>query len=95
VGLSDLLEYFSKYGPAGVIIAILLFVIGVLYLQQVKNFKERLAEANERNKETTVRADRFENEVKALNDEIQKYLALGIAARTVMGDAANEMRRLP
>jgi hypothetical protein len=45
-------------------------------------------------KDANARADRFEAEVKALNDEIQKYLALGIAARAVMGEATNEMRRL-
>jgi uncharacterized protein YdcH (DUF465 family) len=83
VGLSDLLGFFSKYGLAGVFIAILLFAVGVMYLQLMQNLKDANA-----------RADRFEAEVKSLNDEIQKYLALGIAARTVMGEAANEMRRL-
>lgn len=83
MGLSDLLGFFSKYGLAGVFIAILLFAVGVMYLQLMQNLKDANA-----------RADRFEAEVKSLNDEIQKYLALGIAARTVMGEAANEMRRL-
>jgi uncharacterized protein YdcH (DUF465 family) len=83
VGLSTLLNFFSKYGLAGVFIAILLFAVGVMYLQLMQNLKDANA-----------RADRFEAEVKSLNDEIQKYLALGIAARTVMGEAANEMRKL-
>lgn len=83
MGLSTLLDFFSKYGLAGVFIAILLFAVGVMYLQLMQNLKDANA-----------RADRFEAEVKSLNDEIQKYLALGIAARTVMGEATNEMRRL-
>jgi uncharacterized protein YdcH (DUF465 family) len=83
VGLNTLLDFFSKYGLAGVFIAILLFAVGVLYRQLMQNLKDANA-----------RADRFEAEVKALNDEIQKYLALGIAARAVMGEATNEMRRL-
>lgn len=87
MGLKDLLDFFSRYGPAGVVIAILLFVVGALYLQNNKIYKERLDEANKR-------ADRFESEVKALNDEIQRYLLLGMTARNVMGDATNEMRKL-
>lgn len=83
MGLSNLLDFFSKYGLAGVFIAILLFAVGVMYRQLMKN----LVEAN-------ARADRFEAEVKSLNDQMQKYFALGIAARTVMSEAANEMKRL-
>jgi uncharacterized protein YdcH (DUF465 family) len=83
MGLSDLLGFFSKYGLAGVFIAVLLFAVGVMYLQLMKNLKDANA-----------RADRFEAEVKSLNDEIQKYLALGIAARSVMSDATTEIRRL-
>jgi uncharacterized protein YdcH (DUF465 family) len=83
VGLNDLLGFFSKYGLAGVFIAVLLFAVGVMYLQLMRNLKDANA-----------RADRFEAEVKSLNDEIQKYLALGIAARSVMSDATTEIRRL-
>jgi hypothetical protein len=83
MGLSDLLGFFSKYGLAGVFIAVLLFAVGVMYLQLMKNLKDANA-----------RADRFEAEVKSLNDEIQKYLALGIAARSVMSEATTEIRRL-
>jgi hypothetical protein len=83
VGLNDLLGFFSKYGLAGVFIAVLLFAVGVMYLQLIRNLKDANA-----------RADRFEAEVKSLNDEIQKYLALGIAARSVMSDATTEIRRL-
>lgn len=87
MGLKDLLDYFSKYGPAGLAFAILLFVIGALYLQIVKNYKERLEEANKR-------AERFEREVKELNDEIQKFFALGTRWQNTVGDATNEIRRL-
>lgn len=83
MGLNDLLGFFSKYGLAGVFIAILLFAVGVMYRQLMKN----LAEAN-------ARADRYEAEVKTLNDQMQKYFALGITARTVMSEAVNEMKRL-
>jgi uncharacterized membrane protein YkvI len=83
MGLKDLLDYFGKYGVAGVIIAVLLFAVGALYLQLLKNLKEANA-----------RADRFEAEVRALNDDIQKYFLLGITTRKVMGEATDEMRRL-
>jgi hypothetical protein len=83
MGLNDLLGFFSKYGLAGVFIAVLLFAVGVMYLQLIRNLKDANA-----------RADRFEAEVKSLNDEIQKYLALGIAARSVMSDATTEIRRM-
>jgi hypothetical protein len=83
MGLNDLLGFFSKYGLAGVFIAVLLFAVGVMYLQLMRNLKDANA-----------RADRFEAEVKSLNDEIQKYLALGIAARSVMSDATSEIRRM-
>jgi hypothetical protein len=83
VGLNDLLSFFSKYGLAGVVIAILLFAVGVMYLQQLKTLKE-----------ATARADRFEAEIKALNEELQRYLTLGFAVRSVMGEAAKEMRKL-
>ncbi len=87
MGLNDLLGVLKPYGPAGVVIAFLLFTVGALYLQNSKNYKERLEEANKR-------AERFESEVKALNNEIQKYLLLGMTARNVMGDATDEIRRL-
>ena len=83
MGLNDLLGFFSKYGLAGVFIAVLLFAVGVMYLQLMRNLKDANA-----------RADRFEAEVKSLNDEIQKYLTLGIAARSVMSEATTEIRRL-
>ena len=83
MGLNDLITAFSKFGPFGIIVAVLLFAVGALYLQLIKNLKDANA-----------RADRFETEVKALNDEIQKYLALGLSARRVMGEAADEMRRI-
>jgi hypothetical protein len=83
MGLGDLITTFSKFGPLGIVIAVLLFAIGVLYLQLIKNLKDANA-----------RADRFEAEVKALNDEIQKYLALGLTARRVMGEATDEIRRI-
>lgn len=87
MGLPELVNLFSKYGIAGVIIAVLLFALGALYLQNTKNYKERIDEANKR-------ADRFEAEVKTLNGAIEKYLLLGMSARNVMGEAADEMRRL-
>lgn len=83
MGLNTLLDFFSKYGLAGVFIAILLFAVGVMYLQLMKN----LAEAN-------ARADRFEAEVKSLNSDMQKYLTLGMSVRAVMNEATNEMKRL-
>lgn len=83
MGLNDLLTFFSKYGLAGVIIAILLFAVGILYTQQLKNLNAAIA-----------RADRFEAEVKALNEEMQRYLTMGFAMRAVMGEATKEMRRL-
>jgi hypothetical protein len=83
MGLKDLLEYFSKYGLAGLIIAVLLVAVGAMYLQLLKSLKEANA-----------RADRFEAEVKTLNVELQRYLTIGFTVRTVLGEATNEMRRL-
>ena len=87
MGLKDLLDYFSKYGPVGLAFAILLFVVGALYFQIIKNYRERLDEANKR-------AERFEKEVKDLNDEIQKFFALSTRWQNTVGEATNEIRRL-
>jgi F0F1-type ATP synthase membrane subunit b/b' len=94
MGLKDLLDYFSKYGPVGVAFAVLLFVVGALYLQILKGYKERLEEANKRVEEANKRAERLENEVKDLNDEIQKFFALGTRWQSTVGEATNEIRRL-
>lgn len=83
MGLNDLLTFFSKFGPIGIVIAILLFAVGILYVQMLGTLKEARA-----------RADRFEAEVKTLNDEMQRFLAIGMSVRRVMGEAASEMRRL-
>jgi hypothetical protein len=87
MGLNDLLNFFHQYGPAGVGFALLIFVVGILYKQNIDNYKERLNEANQR-------SERFEKEVKDLNDEIQKYLALGMRVQRTMGDATDEIRRM-
>lgn len=87
MGLKDLLEFFSKFGPVGIAFAVLLFAVGALYLQIIKGYKERLEEAN-------ARAKRFEEEVKNLNDEINKFMALGSRWQNTVGDATNEIRRL-
>jgi len=86
MSLKDLIDVLHQYGPAGVAFAILIFVVGILYKQNIDNYKERLKEAN-------ARADRFEAEVKALNDEIQKFFAIGMKVQHTMGDATNEIRR--
>lgn len=87
MGLKDLLDVFSKYGPVGVAFAVLLFAVGALYLQIIKGYKERLAEANER-------AKQLDLEVKKLNDEINRFMALGARWQNTVGEATNEIRRL-
>jgi F0F1-type ATP synthase membrane subunit b/b' len=87
MGLTELLNYFSKFGPIGIAFAILLFVVGALYLQIIKGYKERLDES-------VKRADRLEKEVKDLNDEINKFLAMGMRWQSTMGEATNEIRRV-
>lgn len=86
MGLKDLIDILHQYGPVGVAFAFLLFVVGVLYKQNIDNYKERLKESEER-------AKRFETEVKALNDEIQKFFAIGMRVQRTMGDATDEIRR--
>jgi hypothetical protein len=87
MGLKDLLEFFSKFGPVGIAFAVLLFAVGALYLQIIKGYKERLQEANER-------AKQLDQEVKQLNDEINRFMALGTRWQNTVGDATNEIRRL-
>lgn len=86
MGLKDLIDFFHQWGPIGVGFAILLFVVGVLYKQNIDNYKERLKEANER-------AARFEKEVKDLNDEMNRFLAVGARWQRTMGEATDEIRR--
>lgn len=86
MGLKDLIDFFHQWGPIGVGFAILFFVVGVLYKQNIDNYKERLKEANER-------AARFEKEVKDLNDEMNRFLAVGARWQRTMGDATDEIRR--
>lgn len=86
MGLKDLIDFFHQWGPIGVGFAILLFVVGVLYKQNIDNYKDRLKEANER-------AARFEKEVKDLNDEMNRFLAVGARWQRTMGEATDEIRR--
>lgn len=83
MSVTDLLPLFSKYGAAGIIIAFLLAAVIYLYKQQQKN----LTAAN-------ARADRYEAEVKQLNNDIQMFLALDLRAKRVMSEATTEMRML-
>lgn len=87
MGLTEFINFFRQWGPIGVGFAILLFVVGVLYKQNIDNYKERLKEANDR-------ATRFEKEVKDLNDEINKFMALGTRWQRTMGEATDEIRRV-
>ena len=83
MGLTDLIALFSHYGAVGIIVAVLISAVSVLYLQLIRNLKA----ANDR-------ADRYETEVKQLNNDIQMYLALGVRAKQVMGEATTEMRAI-
>lgn len=93
MGLKDLIDFFHQWGPVGVGFAILLFVVGILYKQNIDNYKDRLKEANERVKELNARIERFEREVKDLNDEMNRFLALGMRVQRAMGEATDEIRR--
>lgn len=88
MSLVDLVSLLAKYGVAGIIIAVLMSVVIILYTQLLRSHSQlvtNLAEA-------TARADRYESQVKDLNTDIQMYLALGVRAKQVMGEAAAEMR---
>lgn len=83
MGISDLLSLFGKYGAAGIAIAFLLAAVITMYAQLTKNLNAANA-----------RADRYEAEVKQLNNDIHMYLALDMRAKRVMSEAAVEMREI-
>lgn len=81
MGITDLLTALSKYGVAGGIIAVLMTVVTALYGQLLNSLKQANA-----------RADRFEAEVRELNNSMQHYLSVGLAVKQAMSAATKEMR---
>lgn len=88
MSLVDLVSLLAKYGVAGIIIAVLMSVVIILYAQLLKSHSQLVKSLAD----TTARADRYEAQVKDLNNDIQIYLALGVRAKRVIGEAAAEMR---
>lgn len=85
MSLSDFLTLLKPLGTLGIVIALLLAAVVVLYRQQVKSAQDALAEAN-------ARADRLEAELKAANTDFLRYLALNTAVKNTLNEAVDTLK---
>lgn len=89
---NEIAELINKYGIGIVAIAVLAVVVVYFYKQQQAAHEAALKEASERIKEINARAERAEQEAKALNEELRRSLMIGFAVKQTMIEAAKELR---